>query len=301
MKPIQASGLLLLAAICWGLGNVAQKTVLDAVGPFTSVGVRCLLGSLVILPVVFMEWRAPSAAGQIAARSNALLTGIVLSFAGAVIFYQMSFATTTVTNAGFLVNTCSALTPLVAWILFRAVPPPLIFPAVLLSLTGIFLMGGAQFEAMRWGDVCASIAALLYAIWAVLSGVHLARHTRPFGLIFLTMSSAGCLCLVLAATFESMNLATLQAALPELLFLGVVTTGIPYAIQIFAQQHVSATTAMILVSSEAVFGAVLANLWLGETLTLTGWLGAFCVLCGISLAAFPDSMIHLRRLPAGNA
>ena len=47
----------------------------------------------------------------------------------------------------------------------------------------------------------------------------------------------------------------LIAALPELLVLGVLSTGVAYALQAVAQQFTSASEAAVLASAESVFGA----------------------------------------------
>ena len=50
----------------------------------------------------------------------------------------------------------------------------------------------------------------------------------------------------------------LVAALPELLVLGVLSTGVAYALQAVAQQFTSASEAAVLASAESVFGGWVA-------------------------------------------
>ena len=47
------SAALLLAAFVWGVAFVAQSVGMDYVEPFTFNGIRCLIGSLVLLPCIF--------------------------------------------------------------------------------------------------------------------------------------------------------------------------------------------------------------------------------------------------------
>lgn len=56
----QANLMLLLAAALWGAGNVAQKTVLEHIDPFSAVGLRCLIASLLIAPLVAAERARPA-------------------------------------------------------------------------------------------------------------------------------------------------------------------------------------------------------------------------------------------------
>ncbi|WP_281040861.1 EamA family transporter [Mesorhizobium sp. M7A.F.Ca.US.011.01.1.1] len=57
--------LLLFAAALWGLGNVAQKTVLSHLDALSAVGLRCLIGGLLVLPFVLTERRLPAGPGYL--------------------------------------------------------------------------------------------------------------------------------------------------------------------------------------------------------------------------------------------
>jgi drug/metabolite transporter (DMT)-like permease len=56
----KANLLLLFAAALWGFGNVAQKTVLVHLDALSAVGLRCLIGGLLVLPFIMTERRLPS-------------------------------------------------------------------------------------------------------------------------------------------------------------------------------------------------------------------------------------------------
>ena len=293
MSPVRASLLLLLAAFLWGCSNVAQKGILDHIGPFTSVGLRCLIGGLVIAPFLFRERRG---ATRIPRHLLPHLIGITASYGAALLFYQASFGGTTVTNAGFFVNVCSVVTPLIAWLFLRSAPSPLVIPAVIFSLGGIFLMGGAKLDGLNWGDGLALLAAVSYAVWAVLISHFLQQVPRPITLLVVSMFSCGAISLLIGLAIEPLTVATLQVALPELLFLGIVGTGIGYGLQMIVQQYLCATVAMIIVSAEAVFGAMLAQVLLGETLDFIGYLGAASVVIGIVIVALPTkAYAHIKR------
>ncbi|MER9655792.1 EamA family transporter [Mesorhizobium sp. M0152] len=57
MSKLHANLLLLVAAALWGFGNVPQKTVLDHLDPLSTVGMRCLIGGLLVLPLMLWESR----------------------------------------------------------------------------------------------------------------------------------------------------------------------------------------------------------------------------------------------------
>lgn len=114
MSRVQANLLLLVAALLWGLGNVAQKTVLDHLDPFSAVGLRCLIGGMVLLPLMRLDRHGPLATGY---WPSALRVAAIFSLA--LLVQQAAYLSTSVTNAGFLVNTATVITPILAWVVLR--------------------------------------------------------------------------------------------------------------------------------------------------------------------------------------
>ena len=53
-RQIRNSLLLVLTALIWGVAFVAQSTGGDAVGPFSFNGIRSLIGSAVLVPIIFL-------------------------------------------------------------------------------------------------------------------------------------------------------------------------------------------------------------------------------------------------------
>lgn len=74
MSPVL---MLLLAAFFWGSGNVANKTVLTDIDPWTAVVLRCLVAVLVLAPFCVRELRATPADQWLAGSlfPSALLAG----------------------------------------------------------------------------------------------------------------------------------------------------------------------------------------------------------------------------------
>lgn len=287
MTALRANVLLLLAAFFWGAGNVAQKTVLDDVGPLTAVGLRCLIGAVAILPfvrrdlaglrhVTRWEWRG--------------LAVVALLFAAAITAQQASYGGTSVTNASFLVSMTTVLTPIVAWIVLGDRPHAILWSAVAAALAGAFLMGGASLTTMAAGDLGCLLSALLYSVWFVALGTVVTKTRRPGLLTLAQFVLTGTICLGLGIALEPISPARLVAALPELLILGVFATGLAFGLQAVAQQFTSASTAAILTSAESVFGAIGGALMLGERLSTATALGA--TLVGLAILAAQLTPAH---------
>lgn len=278
--------LLFLAAFFWGAGNVANKTVLEHVDPVTAVMMRCLFAVLVLLPFVSRDpIPPPTTAGP-----NTSLFFVSLLFAVALVLQQFAFGLTTVTNASFLVNTAGPLTPLIVWLALRAPPARVHFLSAGIMIVGIYLMSGGHFSPTRMnpGDLACLASAVFYAAWMVALGQHARQYGRPIRTTCLQFAVTVAVLLPIVLTVDLPNWTDLRAALPELLLLGIFSTGIAFLLQCHAQSRVTAPTAALLVSAESLFGAAVAFLLLGERLDGKGLAGAALILLAISLAAFSN-------------
>jgi drug/metabolite transporter (DMT)-like permease len=287
MTRLHANVLLLLAAFFWGTGNVAQKTVLDDLAPLTTVGFRCLIGALVILPLLRRELVGRQ---RLAGRDLRGMAVVAILFAGAIVAQQSAYGGTSVTNASFLVSTTTVLTPLAAWLLRRDRPTLVVWVAVAAALSGAFLMGATSLATLAWGDIVCVVSAALYSVWFVVLGEVVIRTGQPVMMTTVQFALTGAACLAAGLLVEPIDVDRLIAALPELLVLGVLSTGVAYALQAVAQQYTSASEAAILTSAESVFGALGGMVLLAERPTLAATLGAGLIVIAILAIQFGASL-----------
>jgi drug/metabolite transporter (DMT)-like permease len=283
MTRNQATAVALLAALAWGIGNVAQKTIFDHLDGWAATGITSIVGALVLMP---LAWRESEARLTTAPASWGLLAMISLFFTVASAFMQFSYGWTSVTNAGFLTNTSAVLTPILAWVCFHQRPAPAIWPASLLALLGVFLMAGARLGNLSLGDIMALLSAIGYAGWTLLVGLYVMRTRRPILMTVVQLAVCGVLCTMIGASiYGPPTMANLVAALPEILFIGIVSKGLAFMLMAVAQQHISATSIGVIVSAEAVFGAMIAAVVLGESLGFLRGAGSLCIILGVIIAA----------------
>ena len=285
MTRVKASCVLLLAALCWGAGNVANKTVLQHLDPLTVMSLRCLLAAAVIGPFAWPDLRR--AAGQDWIRSAVALS---VPFALALLLQQWAYGLTSVTNAGFLVNTATVMTPVLAWLLCGQRVGTAVKWAAPITLVGALFMSGGSLSLARinTGDLLCLGSAASYAIWMVALGRHAVRYGRPLGTTFVQFAVSAVLVLPLALWTNIPDPVAVVRAAPELFILGVVSTALAFGLMTWAQRYVAAPTAAIIVSAEGVFGALGARMLLGEQTSVLGLFGAALILCAIALAAFGD-------------
>lgn len=284
MSKSKANALLLFAALLWGLGNVAQKTVLADLGPFSSVGIRCLIGALVIAP---LSRRMQPEAPELERRGKAMAAFIILMFAFAMVLMQIGFGLTSVTNAGFLINISSVLTPMLALALLKRRSSKMIWLAASTVVVGAALMCGGPSGGWQAGDLVCVACAVCFALWTIYLGEFVQRYGRAEALSLAQFALTGAVCTAIGLARETISLNALAEAMPELLLLGIGSTGVAFYVQAVAQKFTSASEAVIIVSAEAVFGALFGHLLLGEWIGGGAALGALLIMCGIAAMQFP--------------
>jgi drug/metabolite transporter (DMT)-like permease len=291
MTKLQANMLLMLAAAFWGFGNVAQKTVLNHLDPFSAVGLRCLIAGLLVAPLA-LAYRRPRAKGFWLS-----LARVSVLFSISITLQQYAYLETSVTNASFLVNTAAVMTPLAGWLLLGERPTSLVVFAACATLLGVLLIAGDLSSASR-GDIVALASATCYALWMVELGRHMQTHGDALSAAAAQFVLASMLALPIGAHIGGLSVSAAMQAAPELLVLGVFSTAAAYGIQTVAQRFTSASYAAVIVSAESVFGATGAALLLGERLSMSAGLGALIVLAATLLLAFRTSETGQPRLGA---
>jgi drug/metabolite transporter (DMT)-like permease len=271
MTRIQANLLLLLAAAIWGGGFVAQSTAMEAIGPFWFIGLRFMIAAVAVLP--FMLFEARKAPAKTAPRHLKLylLTGLAL-FGGAAT-QQIGLQTTTVTNSSFITGLYVVIVPLIAVIFLRRSPHWIIWPGAIMAVSGIYLLSGGQLSALTTGDLLTVVCAIFWAGQITLAGATVSETGRPLTLSTAQFAVTGACALAVAIVAEPISWEAVWAAAPEILYVGLFSSGVAFSLQIVGQRYTTPSQAAIFLSSEALFGASLGALLLNETMPPLGYAG----------------------------
>lgn len=284
MSRLRADLLLLLAALIWGTAFVAQKAGLGGLGPLTFIGGRFAMSALLLAPLVLRE---AASAARLRRRDWLLAAAISAVMCAGASIQQFGLITTTVTNAGFITTLYIGFVPFVAWAILRTRIRPMVLVAVVLSLLGAWMLArhgqaaDGQAAPLALGDLLILISALMYALHIVLVSLFLRAVHRPFFLAFAQYGITALIAGSISVATEPASWTTVGAALPAMLYTGLLSGGIGYTLQIVAQRYTPATEAALIMSLESVFAAVAGALLLGERLTLPAALGCGLILSGV--------------------
>jgi drug/metabolite transporter (DMT)-like permease len=161
-------------------------------------------------------------------------------------------------------------------------PGPVLIPAVALSASGTWLLGGGTFAALSMGDWFIAACALFWAGHVLLSERG-AAFDRPVLFTCLQFAIVAICALLGAAMSEVVTLANLQAATGEILYVGLLSSALTFTILTVALKYAPASEAAVIVSTESLFAALAGAVLLGERLPPLAWIGAAMIMVAVVL------------------
>ncbi|MFQ8953898.1 MAG: DMT family transporter [Oscillospiraceae bacterium] len=109
---------------------------------------------------------------------------------------------------------------------------------------------------------------------------------------------AGALSAVFAVIFERPTMENIIAAAPQILYLGIVSSGVGYTLQIVGQKYAEPSVASLSMSLESVFAALGGWLISGNTLSVREFIGCALVFAAIVVAQIPEMTGKTRKQSA---
>lgn len=291
-KDLTSGALLLLTAAIWGFAFVAQKVGSAYVGSFTFNGVRFLIGSASLLPVIAVMSRSRAKAEKVCAvpLGRTLLigagAGVILCIAANLqqlgIAGFAGFEGTTAGKAGFITALYVVLVP-VCGIFMKQRVGGNVWAGMALAITGIYLLSVTGDFRIGMGDLIVLVCALFFTghILYIDRYVH---DADPVVISCVQFATAGIISLVIALFTEPIVWEGIVSAAPAILYGGVLSTGVAYTLQVVAQRDAKPAPAAIILSMESVFSVIGGALLLDEQMTARGYLGCALVLAALILA-----------------
>jgi drug/metabolite transporter (DMT)-like permease len=280
---IKADLALLLVSIVWGTAFAVQRIAANRIDVFLFNGLRFLLGALVLMS---LAWKTAGGWRKAWDGSRHLLPGMILAgfllFSG-ITLQQWGLRYTTAGNAGFITGLYVIIIPLILAILWRQWPRRSVLAASVLAAAGLFLLSTrGQFHLAR-GDSLELVSAFIWAFHVILIG-WLARRVEIYPLAIIQYVVCGLLSLASGGVSGSMSLQGLSEVGWTIVYTAVFSIGLGYTLQAVGQKVAPAADAAIILSMEAVFGALFGWLLLNERLTDLQLLGCGLMLVGMLLA-----------------
>ena len=201
--------------------------------------------------------------------------------AGGNIFQQISLIYTDVANSAVFTVLYVVIVPIIAYFLFSNKIHNSVWPSVLMCLIGGLLLSELNNLRVRYGDSLVVIGAFFWAFHIVFISKFLKIFNFPITIATFQCLSAALISFVPAFSLEYISFKVLSLEAAELLYAGVLSSGIAFMLQIFGQQNLSPAPVAIIFSLEGVFGSIAAWIMLDQFLNEFKIFGIIIILSAV--------------------
>ena len=284
----RSTALLTLASLIWGFAFVAQSAGMDHLGPLSFNGTRYFLGCAVLLPLVLIRRRGAGKSGGSSASPKtlwlaALSCGVVLATATGL--QQVGIIYTTVGKAGFITTLYIIIVPIMG-VFFKKRVDAIIWIGALLALLGVYLLCVGEGFTLNRGDILVFLCAIVFSIH-ILCIDHFASRIDSIILSFMQFFVAGSISCLIGFPLEKPLIADFIAAALPLAYVGILSCGVAYTLQIIGQRDADPAVAALVFSLEAVFAVLGGFLVLNQRLTARELVGCVIMFAAVVLVQLP--------------
>ncbi len=300
-KKLISSLLLILAALIWGVAFVAQSVGMKYIGPYTFSFIRCMIGGMVLLPVIyFMRDKNTGTKNNRTLIIGGILCGICLCVATNLQQFGLLYSSSG--KAGFITTCYIVMVPIIG-IFFKKKTHLNIWIGVLIALIGMYFLciladdGSVntirEIIYLNIAGIRINIGELYLVLCAIAFSFHIITidHFSPLTdgikLSCIQFFVSGLLSGVAMLIYEKASMTAVIDALIPILYTGILSSGVAYTLQIIGQKNLNPTVASLLMSLESVISVLAGWIILGQSLSAYEIIGCILIFCAVVLAQLP--------------
>lgn len=282
--------MLFMATLLWGSTFVAQSLGMDHVGPFTFQAIRCGIGALALLPIIYLFDRRDGHGKAFFSRfadkklwKAAISCAIPLFFATNL--QQMGMVTVDAGKSGFLTAMYIVFVPVIGFFL-RKKTSPMVPVSVVIAVVGLYFLSCMGVTSVSSGDLLLLACAVAFALQIIFVDKYVGQ-VDPLRLNCMQAAICSVGSAIIMLFTESPTASGIQSSIWALCYAGVLSMGIAYSLQILGQKYLEPTLASLIMSLESVIAVLCGCIFLKET--MTGWeiLGCILVFIAVILSQIP--------------
>ena len=267
----------------WGTTFIAQDTGMDKIGPLTFNATRFFVGFLSIMPFALLIEKK-KISKEI--NNNRKLFFKLLFWIGLFLFLgtflqQAALLYTDVANAAFFTIFYVPMVPIILFLIYSKSIHWSIWPSVLFCLFGVYLLSDFSDATIRLGDSLVILCALFWALHIIFIGNFIKNFNLPLFFGALQALVVSFFSFIFAIFFETITISNILNESISIIYAGVLSGGIAFTLQIYAQKNISPAPAGIIFSLEGVFATIAAWIILNQILDINNVIGCFLIICGV--------------------
>jgi drug/metabolite transporter (DMT)-like permease len=273
----------LLCTFIWGTTFIAQDTGMDDIGPFTFNTVRFFVGFLAVAPLAFIFEKKKIKTLLKKNKKNfaRLITLIGLSLFLGTALQQVALIYTDVANAAFFTIFYVPMVPFIIFFMYKKPVHWSIWPAVFLCVMGGYLLTNFYNATVRIGDTLVIMGAFFWSTHIIFTGKIIENYNLPLTIGAIQTLIVATLSLFIGLLFEDFIWSNILKERFQILYAGILSGGLAFVLQIYAQKNISSAPSAIIFSLEGVFATIAAWILLNQILDINNLFGCLFILLGV--------------------
>ncbi len=276
----------LLCTFIWGTTFIAQDTGMDNIGPFTFNAVRFFVGFLAIVPFAFLfEFKKLKSEFRLDVKSFLILSFLIgLSLFLGSALQQVALLYTDVANAAFFTIFYVPMVPIIIFLFKKKTFHWSVWPSVVLCLIGGYLLTNFYDATVRIGDSLVLLGAFFWSTHIIFTGMIIVKYNLPLTIGAVQTLIVALFSYIVGFIYEEFIFENILNEIDSILYAGILSGGVAFVLQIYAQKSITPAPAAIIFSLEGVFATIAAWFLLNQILGINNLLGCFFILSGVLLS-----------------
>ena len=298
-RQLRGNILFMITALVWGVSFVSQSVGVDMVLPNTFNGVRMLLGSAVLLPVIFVNDTIKKKNGTfVSQKSNKYLwiggvvCGAVLCGASTIQTYGLVY--TTAGKSAFITALYIIFVSVIGIFMGKKSGKNTVIGIITALLGMYFLCLYGNALDINKGDVLTFFCSILFSVHIICVD-YFSPKADGVKLSCLQFFTCGVINSIIMFIMDKPSVSDILACTLPILYSGIMSCGVAYTLQIIGQKDTDPTIASILMSFESVFAAISGWVLLSEAMTRFEILGCVLMFVAIIIAQVPQGKIFFKK------
>ncbi|MBR2459846.1 MAG: DMT family transporter [Clostridia bacterium] len=295
-RYLTGSMALILAAFFWGTAFVAQSSAMDDVGPMTFSAIRSLLGGIVLIPIYILT--SNGKAKEPFRKENIKKTLTAGAVCGCIMYLAMNLQQIGLVHAAagkaaFITALYIIFVPIIGCFIGKR-PGMLVWLGAVIAVVGFYLLNIQQGEGFGVGfwEILVFICSVMFSCH-ILAVDKFGAELNAALLSSMQFIVTGLLSLATAfidtalLDYPPLTLDAVGAVWFNIAYMGVVSCGLAYTLQIAGQQRVPSASASLMMSLESVFAVLAAWLLLDERMEPQQIIGCSIIFAAIVVSQLP--------------
>ena len=206
---------------------------------------------------------------------------------------QAALQYTNIANAAFFTVFYVPFVPIILFIIYKEKVHWSIWPSIALCIVGVYLLTDFSDAEIMLGDTLVIFCSIFWALHIIFAGKFMQNFDIPIFYAALQAAFVFSLSIFFALIFEEIILSNILLELSSILYAGVLSGGVAFTLQMYAQKNIEEAPAAIIYSLEGVFAAIAGWIILDQFLKFNNIIGCILILFAVILSQIlPTSKIN---------